>query len=1069
MRMLVLGSEAVSLNQRYPDHNINWSAEVAFNDVTRLAACVTQTPIALLCLIDSQGQWLQSHVGLESEAIESYLAFSTARIKQLENRDYPVSIAVDTWSETGLATCEQVTSLPQVKFYAAAPLVNTQGVIVGLLSTLDRVPRELTLQQQEALLALSRQTMTQLELYQKLTNLEEIVSKCQEVEAAWQISDQELTDIKVALDRASIVAITDHRGRIHYVNDKFCEISKYSREELYGANHRLLNSSYHPPSFFKQMWGTISSGQVWRGDIRDRAKDGSFYWVDTTIVPILNAEGNPYEYVSIGKDITEQKRAEEERDRFFRLSPDLLCIVDFDGYFKRVNPAFEKILSYTAEELLSKSFLDFVHPDDQAATLEEWQKLGCDTPIVNFENRYRCQDGSYKWLSWKSLRLEEEGIVHAIARDITKRKETKATLLERSRLSTLEADIGAALVGQNGTLSESLKRCTEAMVRHLHALGAGIWTVDSATVEIEGLSLDLQAFAGDILLPDLFPKRIRLNQEPIGTVAQTRQPLNLTLSTVSKGTEFTTFFEGYPLIIDSRLVGVIALHTRQPLSKVVQGVLGWVANAIAVAIDRVWAREELLSRREALLFQLASQIRNSLEVDTILETAVKEIRSLLGVDGCHFLWCRSESERLSLSMTHEALRPNLPSLLAECLPPQLAHLGQIICNLQPLRIDNLTEAQELNPEARSLFTNWGITSGLVLPLKTQTGQLGAIVCSHYDSPRQWNKHEVELLQAVVDQLAIAIEHAELFAKTRADAIAAQNQARQLEETLNELRQTEARLIQTEKMSTIGQMVAGIAHEINNPVNFITGNLSHAINYIHDLLDLINRYQKYYPNPTPDIQEFIEDIELPFLIEDLPKILSSMEMGADRIHEIIVSLRNFSRQDQAEKKPVNIHEGIDSTLLILHNRMKPWGNHPGITLIKEYGDLPLVECYAGQLNQVFMNIISNAIDAFEMEREEEPKESRKAPTCPEPTIWIHTEILDNNQVEIRIRDNGPGMTQNVVQRLFDPFFTTKPLGKGTGLGLSISYQIVVERHGGILDCSSEPGQGTEFWIQIPITQ
>jgi signal transduction histidine kinase len=240
--------------------------------------------------------------------------------------------------------------------------------------------------------------------------------------------------------------------------------------------------------------------------------------------------------------------------------------------------------------------------------------------------------------------------------------------------------------------------------------------------------------------------------------------------------------------------------------------------------------------------------------------------------------------------------------------------------------------------------------------------------------------------------------------------------------------------------------------------------------------LVGRYQQHYPKPTPDLQEYIEDIDLEFLIDDLPKILTSMQMGADRIHEIVISLRNFSRLDEAEMKPVNIHEGIDNTLLILQSRLKASGNNPGITIIKDYGNLPLVECYAGQLNQVFMNIVSNAIDALETQRLRQAEnnlcqgESESDSSCPpslSPTIWIHTELLDSHQVVIRIRDNGLGIPENVIGSLFDPFFTTKPVGKGTGLGLSISYQIVVEKHGGSLKCLSEPGQGAEFWIEIPI--
>lgn len=289
---------------------------------------------------------------------------------------------------------------------------------------------------------------------------------------------------------------------------------------------------------------------------------------------------------------------------------------------------------------------------------------------------------------------------------------------------------------------------------------------------------------------------------------------------------------------------------------------------------------------------------------------------------------------------------------------------------------------------------------------------------------------------------------------------------QLEQILHELQRTQAQLIQTEKMSGLGQLVAGVAHEINNPVNFIYGNLSHAGQYIQDLLTLILLYQECYPNPNPRIREQIQVIDLNFLIEDLPKMLSSMRMGADRIRQIVLSLRNFSRLDESEKKPVNIHEGIDSTLLILQSRLKVKPDHPDIQILKEYGDLPKVECYAGQLNQVFMNILSNAIDALEAYTSDRLDGNLDHLS----TIIIRTETLDEgSRVAIRIKDNGPGMTEAVRAKLFDPFFTTKPVGQGTGLGLSISYQIIVEKHGGVLECFSQPGQGAEFVIEIPIHQ
>jgi signal transduction histidine kinase len=257
------------------------------------------------------------------------------------------------------------------------------------------------------------------------------------------------------------------------------------------------------------------------------------------------------------------------------------------------------------------------------------------------------------------------------------------------------------------------------------------------------------------------------------------------------------------------------------------------------------------------------------------------------------------------------------------------------------------------------------------------------------------------------------------------------------------------------------MVAGVAHEINNPVSFIYGNLNPASDYVKDLLKLIELYQQHYPEPADEIIEEIETIELEFLSEDLQKLLDSMKVGAERIRDIVLSLRNFSRLDEAQMKSVNIHEGIDSTVMLLQPRLRKEGGRLGIEVIKNYGKLPLITCYASQLNQVFMNILTNAIDALELARD-----------CPEksqttPTITISTEVTDRNSAIIRIADSGPGMSSEVLHKIFDPFFTTKPVGSGTGLGLSISHSIVVSSHGGKLSCDSAPGEGTEFIIEIPI--
>jgi signal transduction histidine kinase len=289
---------------------------------------------------------------------------------------------------------------------------------------------------------------------------------------------------------------------------------------------------------------------------------------------------------------------------------------------------------------------------------------------------------------------------------------------------------------------------------------------------------------------------------------------------------------------------------------------------------------------------------------------------------------------------------------------------------------------------------------------------------------------------------------------------------ELKNALSELQRTQAQVIQSEKMSSLGQLVAGVAHEINNPVNFIHGNLNHVQEYTQDLLEFLNLYQQHYPNPAPAIQTAAEEVDIEFLQEDLPKMVSSMKVGTDRIRQIVLSLRTFSRMDESEIKPVDIHEGIDSTLMILQHRLKAKSERPEIEVIKDYGSLPLVECYAGQLNQVFMNILTNAIDALDENRSEHTyQENKDNPS----RITIRTSIADAKWLEVTISDNGPGMSKDVQQRIFNPFFTTKAIGKGTGMGMSISYQIITEKHGGKLECFSTPGQGTKFVIQIPLQQ
>lgn len=390
-----------------------------------------------------------------------------------------------------------------------------------------------------------------------------------------------------------------------------------------------------------------------------------------------------------------------------------------------------------------------------------------------------------------------------------------------------------------------------------------------------------------------------------------------------------------------------------------------------------------------------------------------------------------------------------------------------------------------------LFVLYRFTKTDILVLDRKTSIMTAVRQSLERSPELI--HEPIVVQIEPDNYQLLDVHQLLLSQLQIHELATvamresqaqlRHQAQQLELALLELQRTQAQLIQTEKMSSLGQLVAGVAHEINNPIGFIYSNVHHAKEYTECLMRMVCLYQQHCPESIAEIAAESEKIELDYLLEDLPKVFNSMQQGAERVRDIVLSLRNFCRLDEAQMKQVNIHDGINNTIMLLQSQLKGKPGQEAIAIHKEYGDLPLVQCYPGQLNQVFMNILVNAIYAIiEWNKHEdiddksqnesqlgEPKDLHTNTQSSIYAIRICTELIEGKKVIIRISDNGPGMTEDVRKRLFDPFFTTKPVGKGTGLGLSISYEIVVNQHGGELKCFSEPGKGTEFAIEIPLQQ